>query len=105
MDLVDLEKIKDLVFELVDKGSYQFYRGKGIRHDFNLEENKNVNPPKWNSGFNNFSSFEEAVKWANAMKTIIKLLLTPEMALLASGLLITEYYYHFPREYQAYYLD
>ncbi|OQC62507.1 MAG: hypothetical protein BWX49_01676 [Bacteroidetes bacterium ADurb.Bin008] len=39
------------------------------------------------------------------MKTIIKLLLTPEMALLASGLLITEYYYHFPREYQAYYLD
>lgn len=39
------------------------------------------------------------------MKTIIKLLLTPEMALLPSGLLITEYYYHFPREYQAYYLD
>lgn len=60
-------KIKDLVFELVDMGSYQFYRGKGIRHDFNLEENKNVNPPKWNSGFNSFSSFEEAVKWANAM--------------------------------------
>lgn len=60
-------KIKDLVFELVDKGKYEFYRGKGIKHDFNLEENKNINPPEWNSGFNRFSSFEEAVKWANAM--------------------------------------
>jgi len=60
-------KIKDLVFELVNKGKYEFHKAKGITQDFIIEENKNVNPIKWNSYFNTFSSFEEAVKWANAM--------------------------------------
>lgn len=60
-------KIKDLVFELVNKGTYQYYQGKGAKQDFIIEENKNVNPTRWNSGFNAFSSFEEAVKWANAI--------------------------------------
>lgn len=60
-------KIKQLVFELVDKGYYEFYNAKGVAQNFIIEENKNINPAKWNSGFNTFSSFEEAVKWANAM--------------------------------------
>lgn len=60
-------KIKDLVFELVDKGVYKLFKAKGVVQDFIIEENKNVNPARWNSGFNTFSSFEEAIKWANAI--------------------------------------
>jgi len=59
-------KIKDLVFELVNKGTYQLYRAKGVEQVFFIEENKNVNPSKWSSEFKSFSSFEDAVKWANA---------------------------------------
>lgn len=60
-------KIKQLVFELVKNVNYQLYKAKGIEQDFIIEENKNVNPIRWSSGFKLFTSFEEAVKWANAM--------------------------------------
>lgn len=58
-------KIKDLVFELVNKGKYEFYQAEGIIQRFTIEENKNVNPIRWNSGFKSFASLGEAVKYAN----------------------------------------
>lgn len=61
-------KIKDLEFELINKGKYEYYKAEGIKQEFIIEENKNVNPIKWGVGmFNSFSSFEEAKKWANAV--------------------------------------
>lgn len=58
-------KIKDLVFELVDKGAYQLYKAKGIKQDFEIEQDKYTDV--WYCLYAKFSSFEEAVKWANAM--------------------------------------
>ena len=58
-------KIKDLVFDLVDEKTYTLYRANGVKQKFEIEENKNVKPTKWLSYFKVFSSFEEAVNWAN----------------------------------------
>ena len=60
-------KIKDLNFELVNKGKYEFYRAEGIIQRFTIEENINVKPTRWTTSFKSFSSFDAAVKWANAI--------------------------------------